>query len=223
MMRLRITFSKTSAMQYTSHLDLHRTWERTIRRAQLPLSYSQGFNPRPKINLASALPLGFTSESELIDIWLDEDLPENLVITKLQDAAPTGIDINKVETIDLKAPKTPNIINSSVYQVRLFEPIPDLANRIKTLLSSKTLIRERRGKQYDLRVLIEDIQELPPPPTGKQFVEITLSARPNATGRPDEVLAALGIPANRVGVHRSKIVFKSEMSDEVETLKGLKK
>lgn len=210
MMRLRITFSKTSAMQYIGHLDLHRTWERTIRRAQLPLSYSQGFNPRPKINLASALPLGFTSDCELIDIWLEEDLPENVVSAKLLEAAPPGIGIIKVESIDLQAPKTPNIITSSVYKVRLSDPIPDLADRIKTLLSLKTLIRERRGKQYDLRTLVENIEELPLSKTGEQWIKITLSARPNATGRPDEVLAALEIPADHTNVHRSELIFKSE-------------
>ncbi len=61
MQRLRLTFAKTAAMRYTGHLDLHTTWERTLRRARLPLAYSQGFHPQPKIQLASALPLGFTS------------------------------------------------------------------------------------------------------------------------------------------------------------------
>jgi radical SAM-linked protein len=179
----------------------------------LPLSYSQGYNPRPKINLASALPLGFTSDCELIDIWLEEDLPESLVSAKLQEAAPPGIGIINVESIDLKAPKTPNIIDTSVYKVRLSDPIPDLTDRINGLLSLKTLIRERRGKQYDLRVLIENIEELPPPLTGEQLIKITLSARPNATGRPDEVLAAIGIQANQADVHRNELLFRSEYPD----------
>ena len=72
-MRIRVTFSKTYHMRYTSHLDVHRTWERTLRRARLPLAYSQGFNPRPKINLAAALPLGFTSDCEIVEFWLDEE------------------------------------------------------------------------------------------------------------------------------------------------------
>ena len=69
--RLRIVFAKTEAMRYTSHLDLHRTWERTIRRANLPLAYSQGYNPHPRINLASALPLGFTSDCEVVEASSD--------------------------------------------------------------------------------------------------------------------------------------------------------
>ena len=63
-------------MRFTGHLDLHRAWERTFRRAGLPLAYSQGFNPHPRLNLASALPLGFTSEGEVIDVWLEQDLAD---------------------------------------------------------------------------------------------------------------------------------------------------
>ena len=74
-MRLRITFHKTAAMRYTGHLDLHKTWERTIRRARLPLAYSQGYHPQPRLNVASALPLGFTSECELLDLWLADEVP----------------------------------------------------------------------------------------------------------------------------------------------------
>ncbi|HLE27799.1 MAG TPA: TIGR03936 family radical SAM-associated protein, partial [Anaerolineales bacterium] len=71
MQRLRLTFAKTAAMKFSGHLDLHKTWERTLRRARLPLAYSQGFNPQPRLQLASALPLGFTSECEVLDAWME--------------------------------------------------------------------------------------------------------------------------------------------------------
>ncbi|MDP3186130.1 MAG: TIGR03936 family radical SAM-associated protein, partial [Anaerolineales bacterium] len=64
---MRITFSKTGALRYTGHLDLQRIWERTARRAGLPLVYSQGFHPQPKIQIAAALPLGFSGRAELVD------------------------------------------------------------------------------------------------------------------------------------------------------------
>ena len=83
-MRVRITFAKTDAMRFTGHLDLHRAWERTFRRAGLPLAYTQGFSPHPRINLASALPLGFTSERELVDIWLEQELPASAVTAALE-------------------------------------------------------------------------------------------------------------------------------------------
>ncbi|MFN8461848.1 MAG: TIGR03936 family radical SAM-associated protein [Anaerolineales bacterium] len=73
-MRIRITFSKQGALRYTGHLDLHKLWERAARRAELPLAYSQGFHPQPKMSLASALPLGFSSTCEVLDMRLERDV-----------------------------------------------------------------------------------------------------------------------------------------------------
>ncbi len=91
--RYRITFGKTEAMRFTGHLDLHRTWERTFRRAGLPLAYSEGFNPHPKINIGAALPLGCLSRGDLIDAWLERELEPDEVAASLRGAAPPGIEI----------------------------------------------------------------------------------------------------------------------------------
>ena len=157
-MRLRVTFAKTDHMRYTSHLDVHRTWERTLRRARLPLAYSQGFNPRPKINLAVALPLGFTSNCEIVEFWLDSTPTQSEIESRLREAAPPGIEILSIEEIDLKTPKIPNLVDSAKYDVTLLEPIPDLDQRVLDVLGAETLPRERRGKPYDLRPLIDDIK-----------------------------------------------------------------
>ena len=71
-MRLRIIFSKSGPLRYTGHLDLQTTWERTIRRAGLPLAYTHGFHPGPRIQIASALPLGFIGQAEIVDIWIQD-------------------------------------------------------------------------------------------------------------------------------------------------------
>ena len=186
MMRLRITFEKTDAMRFTGHLDLHRTLERTIRRAKLPLAYSQGFNPKPKFNLAAALPLGFTGEGELGDIWF-----------------------RKGEIINLQEPKLPNIVISSEYIVKLIRPIKDLSDRIKRIKNRKTIIRERRGKEYDLKPLIISIEEVELSPNREQQFSLHLSSLAGATGRPDEVIKELGIPYPNTRVHRQKLLIKS--------------
>ena len=74
MIRLRITFAKSEAIKYTSHLDLARAWGRSLRRAGVGLAYSGGFNPRPKLQLAAALPLGHTGAAELLDAWLEQPM-----------------------------------------------------------------------------------------------------------------------------------------------------
>src|SRR3990170_1276370 len=90
--RYRITFGKTEAMRFTGHLDLHRTWERTFRRAGVPLAYSEGFNPHPKINIGAALPLGCLSRGDLIDAWLERALDPEEIAAALRRSAPPGID-----------------------------------------------------------------------------------------------------------------------------------
>ena len=207
-MRLRIFFAKTDAMRYTSHLDLHKTWERTIRRTGLPLGYSQGFNPRPKLQLASALPLGFTSDSEVLDAWFAEtDLSITHILEALRRAAPPGLQVHQVTEVDSAKPPLQTQVRSAEYVITLLEPVPDLEVRLESRLSDSSLPRQRRGKTYDLRPLIETISLLLPDELGHSRIAMLLSAREGATGRPEEVLASLEISPESTRIHRSQLVF----------------
>ena len=209
-MRLRIIFAKTDAMRFTSHLDLHRTWERTFRRAGLPLAYSQGYNPHPKINLASALPLGFTGQNEVLDVWLEQALPVAEVARALRRAAPPGLEIVEVQEIDEGAPTLQKVLEASVYTITFLEPVADLESRVETLLASESLIRERRGKTYDLRPLVLELKSLPEDEQGQARLYARLAAQEGATGRPDELIEALGETAERSHVHRTGLVFQNK-------------
>lgn len=208
-MRLRITFNKTTAMRYTGHLDLYRAWERLMRRAGLPLAYSQGFSPRPRINLASALPLGFTGEAEVVDIWLERVYPLDEILLALQEAAPPGLEIHTVEEIEDPAPTLQTTLEASEFIITLLEAVPELENRLERLLSAGELPRERRSKAYDLRPLILQLRLLPPDETGKQRLLTCLVAHEGATGRPEELLAEMGIDPLRARYHRTKLIFNS--------------
>ena len=107
-MRLRITFTKQGALRYIGHLDLHRLLERAMRRADLPLSYSQGFHPQPKISLAAALPLGFSSRAEVLDARLNEELPTEEIFTRLKDNLPPDIKVTDVQSVDERLPALPS-------------------------------------------------------------------------------------------------------------------
>jgi len=206
-MRLRLTFAKTEAMRFTGHLDLHRTWERTFRRADLPLAYSQGFHPQPRLNLASALPLGFTSQYELADVWLEKEIPLEQVQQALQISLPPGLQLLEVYTVDSSAPSLQTRVVASEFEVTILDPISDLDNRLEKLLSANSLIRERRGKSYDLRPLIEEMHRIPDDDQGKQRFSLRMTATPNATGRPEEVLLTLDIPLPTTRILRTKILF----------------
>ena len=207
-MRLRIHFSKTVEMRYTGHLDLHRTWERTFRRANLPLAYSQGFHPQPRINLAAALPLGFTSQGEIADIWLEQSLPLDEIEAALEPALPPGLRLLTLEQIDERLPTLQSQVKSAEYEVTLLDANNQLDGSVKDLLSAESLPRERRGKSYDLRPLIEDLQRLPDDAQGRPRLFMRLAARSGATGRPEELLAALNIPSQAARVHRTCLLFE---------------
>ncbi len=212
-MRIRVTFSKTGALRYIGHLDLKTVWERALRRAALPLAYSQGFHPQPRINLASALPLGFTSRCELIDLRMEQDLDLESLPGRLQAVMSAGIEILKVEGVDERAPALQTRIVSAVYEVTL-EPAaapPDLEGRLSGILRSPALPRRRRDKEYDLRPLIEGLSLEPGPSDARNapvIIRLQLAAREGATGRPEEVLAVLGIPFEEAHVERTGLLFR---------------
>lgn len=207
-MRLRIQFSKTEAMRYTGHLDLHRAWERTFRRSGLPLAYSHGFHPQPRINLACALPLGFTSQSELVDIWIEETVTIESIYTALERAAPPGIQITSIQSADLLLPSLQTQVQAVEYEIIFLEETPDLHTRVEALLASSTLVRERRKKTYDLRSLIEELVFLPPVSEGNSRLRVRLTAQAGATGRPEELILALGYEPASAHVHRTRIILK---------------
>lgn len=208
-MRIRLLFSKTEAMRFTGHLDLYRAIERMIRRARLPLAYSQGFKPHPRINLASALPLGFTSEGEMADIWLQEEMPVEFVKQALQNAAPPGIAILSASPAAQETSSLQADLIACDYLVTLLEPPPALEIRVERILAAPELPRERRNKLYDLRPLIEHLQVISPSVAGCSGLHMRLAAREGATGRPEEVVAELGSDPLAVRYHRLKLVFLS--------------
>lgn len=195
-------------MRYTSHLDLHRTWERTIRRANLPLAYSHGYNPRPRIQIAAALPLGFTSQHEIVDVWFEDPLEIPQVRGALDEAAPPGIKILDIQEVDLRSPALQTQKIAADYTITFLEPAPDLEARIEAIRSAEQLPRQRRGKDYDLRPLVEEIQALSADEEDRQRIHLRLALREGATGRPEEVLLEMGIQPHLARVQRQRIIFE---------------
>lgn len=180
-----------------------------MRRADLPLAYSQGFHPQPKISLASALPLGFSSRCEVLDVRFNEELALNEIQTRLKDNLPHDIQITNIETIDERAPALQTQVISATYEIHLTEPANggELTKKVEAMMMSEALPRERRGKQYDLRPLIEMIQVVTKA-DGKVWLRMTLAAREGATGRPEEVLNALEIEPETARVERTRLIFQ---------------
>jgi len=207
-MRLRISFSKLESIRFTSHLDLFRTWERTLRRAGLPLAYSRGFKPHPRINLAAALPLGFTSDCELVDIWLDTELPLKQIEYALKQACPPGLQIHHILAVEERLPPLQKDLLAADYLITFPEPLPDLASKLMRLLTARSVLRARRGKTYDLRPLILELNLEEEDETGCQRLRMRLNAGEGATGRPEEVILELGGTPIRTRIHRTQLIFR---------------
>lgn len=191
-------------MRYTGHLDLHKLWERAARRAELPLAYSQGFHPQPKMNIAAALPLGFSSTCEVLDMRLEQDIELASLAERLNATLPSGIHVSAVEPVDERAPTLQTQVLSAEYEVRMIEagfPL-EVRRSIESLLASESIVRVRREKQYDLRPLVEQVE------LAGDTITMRLAAREGATGRPEEVLAELGIAFEETRIERTKLIFK---------------
>ncbi len=210
MKRIRIHYAKLEHLRYTSHLDLQKIWERALRRARLPLAYSQGFHPQPRLNQACPLPLGVTSRDEVIDIWLECDILSDPEFTeKLRKALPEGIFLYRIREVPLNEPSPDNLVAAAEYEITLLEtlPQPELERRIAELVSTQSILRTRRDKQYDLRPLIKEITLTKESNQSSPKLRVRLSARPGATGRADEVLSALGLDPTLARIERTHLFF----------------
>src|SRR5512136_1970848 len=117
MQRLRLTFSRGEEIKYISHLDLMRLWQRALRRADIPLVYSQGFSPHPRLSLAAPLAVGVTSVGELIDIFLERRVSPHFFIKVVKEQLPRGIDISEVTEMGLGLPSLQSQVRNAEYKV----------------------------------------------------------------------------------------------------------
>jgi len=211
--RLRITFSKGEALKYISHLDLARTWERVFRRAGLPVAHSQGFNPRPRFQVAAALPVGVSGRAEMLDVWLTEPMALSEALSRLRTALPSGLEVVGIVDVDLRSPSLQSQMRAAAYRaiVRSPEPSEAIRHRVSALLEVPTLprLRQHKGKlqSYDLRPFIQSI-EVEPGEEGEHVLMMRLQASPDGAGRPDEVLDVLGLSLAGYTIERTSLYFE---------------
>lgn len=223
--RLRVTFSKQGATRYISHLDMARTWERALNRAKMPVTYSQGFNRHPKIQFATATPLGMTSECELMDVWLDERVPPAQAHAMMMSRMAPGIEVLQVVEVPLRGAALQTLTRETVYEAVIpadILPLATLQERVAEFLAAESVWRERqvkrRVKKYDLRPLVLGLEVVeantavddPTNPDHDPRLIMHLRLEPGHTGRPDELLLALGAEPLDVRMHRLSMSLAPE-------------
>jgi radical SAM-linked protein len=205
--RLRVVFTKDEPLKYTSNLDVLRLWDRAIRRAGIPVAYSQGFNPGPKITIAAALPLGMTSDCELMDVVLDAPISVPDFLARLAEQLPPGARLLSAVEVSPEAPPLPARVRGIEYRAAVDAPGDHVEVAVRRALAASSLPRERRNRLYDLRPLIEDLRVQEADGTGCELW-MRLRAEAGATGRPDEVMACLGLDKLVTSIRRTRLILE---------------
>jgi radical SAM-linked protein len=221
--RVRITYAKLESIKFISHLDEFRLWERTLRRADLPLVYSQGFSPQPQIQFASPLGVGITGEQEFIDITFSPPCPLAELKERIAAKLPPGVQLHAIEEVPLKSIGLQTLLIGADYTILLYaEPgeldTDDLQARIANFLAATTIWRERERKGekyiYNLRPLVFELHyEGYDADREEHRIFLRVQQRAGATGRPDEVVAALGLDDFARTLRRDRLYFSHEPID----------
>ncbi|WP_300276782.1 TIGR03936 family radical SAM-associated protein [Peptacetobacter sp.] len=166
---MRVKFKKEGDMIYISHLDLQRTLQRAFRRAEIQLSYSQGFNPHPKMSYGNALALGTESNGEYVDIEIEDELTEKEFLEKITPELPKGIEFIKCKEIDKTTPALSSIIEWGEYLLTIplerklskefvKSKILDFMNKEEIIITKKN----KKGKivEVNIRPLIKTFDVL---------------------------------------------------------------
>ncbi len=201
--RYRMVFAKNGDMRFIGHLDLQQLLERALRRSGLPLRYSQGFSPKVRLNLASALSLGFTSSAEMMDFWLEQPMEPSLIQQQLNSALPTGIRILSVTEVPNDLPSLQASLKAAEYKVsfKAGVDVSAVCANLEELLNEPNLIVTRRNKQFDLKPLVEALDR------EGDALYLRLSNRPEASARPDELLALLNLTPEQYDIQRIGLYF----------------
>ncbi|MCY4464231.1 MAG: TIGR03936 family radical SAM-associated protein [Chloroflexi bacterium] len=206
--RLRITFGKAGTLTYTSNLDMAKIWERVLRRAELPLLYTRGFNTRPRISLAMPLPLGISSDCEILDISLRERIAfcEASLRERLLAVSPQGLSIVAINEVDPRSSTMQSLIMSAEYRIRFHDPLERacLQRKIDELLGQESIIVERRRRRkrsvMDVRPLILSLEM---DEHADLLAHLSVGDRGNL--RPDHLLELLDMDGMHSSIHRSRL------------------
>jgi radical SAM-linked protein len=225
--RLRITFTRGDDMKYVTHLDMMRFWERALRRAEIPVFYSEGFSPHAQIALASPLAVGTTSDCELLDVFLERRITPRAFIDAITPQLPPAITVTAARETGLALPSLQADVRAAEYEVDA--PLPDgrdLDTAVRELLAADTFPwehkREDEVKQYDLRPLVLEVEVRRRMSAEDERLNTTHRKRQTAkvvglrmllrndstsgSGRPEQVALALAL-GPPVRIHRTRLVL----------------
>ena len=214
--RLRIRFARGPEAAAIGHLDLGRVWERALVDAGASLSYSQGARAQARLTLAAGLPVGVTSEGELLDVVLAERTHANRLADRVREHLPQGLAAIEVREVGIGAPSLPASVRWADYDVDVpsADGVAALRTAVEALLAASALpwedTRGEKTRHYDLRSLVQELRVLDEADAGAAGCTSRLAMRlrcdVSGVGRPDQVVRALGLP-EAARIHRKRLVL----------------
>jgi len=213
MQRLRVRFCRGQEIKFISHLDIMRLWQRALHRAGIPLAYSEGFSPHPRISLALPLAIGVTSEVELMDVSCTKWISSQGFTTTVSRELPLGIEILQVHQIALTLPSLQSQVRYAEYNVEVEtkKEKRDIESAFTSLLAAKHLPwqhqRDTGTRSYDLRALIDDLW-LIDWHRGYCTIGMRLRCDSSGSGRPEQVTSALGFTHYPQSIHRTRLILE---------------
>jgi radical SAM-linked protein len=192
---VRLQYTKHGKVRWISHRDVARALERAFRIAELPLAFTEGFSPRPKVSFGLALSTGHESDGEYLDLVLAEEYDLDVVAPRLTEALPTGLAVTAVVPLVERAPALQEAVTAVEWSVEAGTlagaPAPEqlLRQAVDSALALESLpaLRRRKGREVidDVRPMIRRLEV-----TGGHHVEMELSTQPRGA-KPGDVLAAI--------------------------------
>ncbi|NGO69328.1 TIGR03936 family radical SAM-associated protein [Streptomyces boncukensis] len=202
MQRVRLRYTKRGRLRFTSHRDFQRAFERALRRAGVPMAYSAGFTPHPKVSYANAAPTGTASEAEYLEVALTEHRDPEGLRAQLDASMPTGLDI--VDAVEARASDFTDRLEASEWELRLDGVAPERAGAaVAAFLAAEAVEVQRQTKKgvrsFDARAAVTSLalaEETPatradrPGDTACAILRLVVRHLTPAV-RPDDVLSGL--------------------------------
>jgi len=159
--RIRLRYTKRGRLRFTSHRDFQRAFERALRRAEVPMAYSAGFTPHPKVSYANAAPTGTGSEAEYLEIALTEARDPQKLRELLDESLPTGLDI--IDAVEARTSGLADRLTASVWELRLDGVEPAEAERaVEAFKAADTVEVQRKTKNgmrtFDARAAVASLE-----------------------------------------------------------------
>ena len=214
MFRLRVRFCRGEELKFISHLDIIRLWLRAMRRAGIPLEYTEGFSPHPRISLAVPLSVGVTADNELMDISITKVVSPHWFIDTVNRQLPDGLKVLEATPISPNVPSLQSQVRFTQYQVEVGtgKNEDEIKAELDRVLALESLPwhheRDTGRKSYDLRNLIDDIWLVEMKPAGCALGMI-LRCDESGSGRPEQVALALGFLQYPQAIQRTKLLLGS--------------